>query len=476
MRQGLRASMWLAALLAIGATTGFETTGAQQAPQAQKPAAKPPVKRDAKKPAPASKTPAAPAAASAAAPAPGKPWLRWGGPTHDFIVPSTGLASTWPADGPPRLWSRTLGDGYSGIAEENGILYTGYRRGTEDIVTALDAQSGKTIWETKYSAPFTNSWADGVGPGPYAMPQVIGDRLVVASGNGLIQSLDKKTGKIVWTHDLYSEFGGTELGFGYSSHALPYKDNLIVLAGGGGILSRITGGGGAIIAFKQRDGAVAWKANSFTNAHSSPMLINVNGQQQVVALLAAEVMGFNPDNGTLLWRHPHPTGNGLAISQPVWGPDNILFISSAYGTGSRALELRQANGQTTVRELWHSPRIQSHFGTVIRQGDYVYLSSGHSGPAFMTAVNVKTGQVAWQQRGFAKAQLLYADGKFVMVDEDGTLALATATPQAFTVLAQAPILKRIAWTPPTLVGTRLYVRDRNTIVALDLGAPKTAMR
>jgi outer membrane protein assembly factor BamB len=309
------------------------------------------------------------------------------------------------------------------------------------------------------------------------MPQVIGDRLVVAGGTGLLHSLDKKTGKIVWTHDLYNEFGGTKLMFGYSSHALPYKDTLIVLVGGrGGLLSRITGNGSAVVAFKQRDGAIAWQANTFDNAHSSPMLINVNGQQQVVALLAQEVIGFSPDDGTVLWRHPHATGNGLAISQPVWGPDNILFVSSAYGTGSRALELRQANGQTTVRELWYSPRIQSHFGTVIRRGDFVYLSSGHSGPAFMTAVNVKTGQVAWQQRGFSKAQLIYADGKFVLLDEDGTLALATATPEQFSVLSQTPLLKKIAWTPPTLVGTRLYVRDRNSIVALDLGAPKTASR
>ena len=473
MRQVLRVAMWLVPLISMQLmTTTFARTSGDA--HQQKPAARPPLKQDVKKPAPA------PATTAAAAPAPapaGQPWLRWGGPTLDFIVPSTGLASTWPADGPPRVWTRTLGDGYSGIAEENGILYTGFRRGSDDVVTALDEQSGKTIWETKYAAPFTNQWAEGVGPGPYAMPQVIGDRLVVASGTGLLHSLDKKTGKIVWTHDLYNELGGTKLIFGYSSHALPYKDTLIVLAGGrGGLLSRITGSGSAVIAFKQRDGAVAWQANTFDNAHSSPMLINVNGQQQVVALLAEEVIGFSPDDGTILWRHPHATGNGLAISQPVWGPDNILFVSSAYGTGSRALELRQANGQTTVRELWYSPRIQSHFGTVIRRGDFVYLSSGHSGPAFMTAVNVKTGQVAWQQRGFSKAQLLYADGKFVMLDEDGTLALATATPQLFSVLAQTSLLKRIAWTPPTLVGTRLYVRDRTSIVALDLGAPKTASR
>jgi outer membrane protein assembly factor BamB len=304
------------------------------------------------------------------------------------------------------------------------------------------------------------------------MPQVIGDRLVMASGTGKILSLDKRTGQIVWQHDLYEEFGGTRLGFGYSCHALPYKDTLIVLAGGrAGLLSRLTGSGGsAAIAFKQADGAVAWQSLSFDNAHSSPVLITVDGQQQVVALLAQEVIGFSPDTGAELWRHPHPTPYGLAISTAVWGPDGILFVASAYGGGSRALELRQAGGKTTVRELWASPKLQLHFGTAIRVGEFVYMSDAYNGPALMTAVNVKTGRIAWQQRGFAKAQLLSADGKLILLDEDGTLALARATPERFEVLAQAPLLKKIAWTPPTLVGTRLYVRDRTSLAALDLGA------
>jgi outer membrane protein assembly factor BamB len=406
----------------------------------------------------------------------GEPWLTWGGPRRDFTVSATGLANTWPDGGPTRVWSRALGDGYSGIAAEPPVLYTAYRSENDDVVIALDAESGKTIWETRYAAPFRNANASNVGPGPYAMPQVVGERLVMSSGDGQILSLDKRTGKIVWSHNLYAEYGGTRLQFGYSSHALPYKDTLIVLAGGGGVLARWTGfGASGAIAFRQGDGTVAWQNLTFDNAHSSPMLITVDAQPQVVALLAQEVIGFSPDTGQLLWRHPHPTQYGLAVSTPVWGPDNILFVSSAYSGGTRALELRQANGRTTVRELWHTPRVQSHFGTIVRVGDHAFLSSG-MGPAFMTAVNVKTGAIGWQQRGFARAQLIPADGKLVILDEDGTLALATASPERFDVLARASLLKHLAWTPPTLVGTRLYVRDRASIMALDLAAAPPGRR
>ena len=145
----------------------------------------------------------------------GSDWLQWGGPRRDFVVPVTGLASSWPTEGPRKIWSRAFGDGYSGIAVEGKTLYTVYRRGSQDVVTAIDATTGKTLWEYGYEADFKNSFSEKVGPGPYAMPQVIGDRLVTASGIGKIQSLDKKTGHPVWSRDLYSEFGGTRLEFGY---------------------------------------------------------------------------------------------------------------------------------------------------------------------------------------------------------------------------------------------------------------------
>jgi len=352
-----------------------------------------------------------------------------------------------------------LGDGYSPIAEESGVLYTAFRRGSKDVVTAIHAATGKTRWEYEYENPFTNAFSEKVGPGPYAMPQVIGARVVTASGTGKIHSLDKKSGRPVWSHDLYAEFGGTRLKFGYACHGLPYKEMLIYLSGGRG---------NGAVAFRQSDGAVVWKALEFTNAHSSPLLIDVDGQPQVVALASQTVFGFSPDNGALLWTHEHKTNYGLAVSTPVWAPGNLLFVASAYGTGARVLQLKQSGGRTTVKQLWYDPHLQLHFGTAIQRDGYVYLSSGYNGPAFMTAVELKTGKIQWQQRGFAKAQLLYADGKIILADEDGTLALCQASPEKFEVLSKASVLENIAWTPPTLVGTRLYLRDRKTIEALDL--------
>jgi outer membrane protein assembly factor BamB len=383
-------------------------------------------------------------------------WLQWGGRGRDFVAPATELLSSWPAGGPRKLWSRNLGGGYSGIAVEGTRLYTIYQREAQEVITALDARTGKTLWEYAYIAIS--------GEGPAAMPQIIGDRLVAASAIGQIHSLDKKTGKVVWSRDLYEEFSATSLEYGYSCHALPYKDSLIFLAGGPG---------SAALALRQSDGAVLWKNMDFKNAYSSPLLIEVDGQSQVVALMASEVIGFSPDNGQLLWQHPHKTMLGLAVSTPVWAPGNLLFVSSAYNCGSRVLELHQSDGKSTVKELWHNQKLQAHFGTVVRHDDYLYFISGYDGPAFMTCVNMRSGQVAWQERGFARGQLVKTGEKLILLDEEGTLALVEATPAGLKVLAKESILQSPSRTPPTLSGSKLYLRDRKSLMALDLAANTT---
>jgi outer membrane protein assembly factor BamB len=396
-------------------------------------------------------------------------WPQWGGPTRDFVVSSTGLATSWPAAGPKRLWSRTLGEGHSAIAVDSGRLYTMYRplgllamvrRSQEEVVAALDAATGNTIWEHRFPSP-----TDGVnfqeGAGPHSTPLVSGDRVFAVGSRKELFALDKANGHVAWSHDLIKEYRAGEPGRGYPASPLLYNGLLIVSVGGPGQ---------ALAAFNAKTGALVWKGGDVEFSPASPVIIDVDGQKQLVYFAGNAVAGFDPASGRMLWSHPHKTDWGLNISTPMWSQaEHLLFVSSAYGTGSRVLELRQAAGRTTVTEKWFNNRMRIHIGTAIRVGNHVVGSSGDFGPAFLTAVELTTGKVAWQDRGFARAQLLQADGKLVILDEDGTLALATASPTGLQVLAKATILNHLAWTPPSLVGTKLYARDRKTIAAFELG-------
>jgi outer membrane protein assembly factor BamB len=333
------------------------------------------------------------------------------------------------------------------------------RRSQQEIVTAIDAGTGRTLWEYAIDSP-TGGLDLSAGAGPHSTPLIAGERLFVMSSRVEIAALEKQTGKRVWSHDLTKELGAPLVDRGYSSSPIAYRGTVIVPAGGPGA---------SVVAFDQQTGAIAWKGGNYPVAPASPILINVDGQDQLVVSGAGEVVGVNPVNGATLWRHANRTDYGLNISTPVWGEGNLLFLSAAYNNGTRLLQLAQTGGKTAVQELWTQNRMRVHIGSVIRLGDFAVGSSGDFGPCPAVAIDLKTGQVLWQNREFARSTFLHADGKLIVMDEDGSIGLATATRQGLSVLAKAPLLTNRAWTPPTLVGTKLYVRDRRQMMALDLG-------
>ena len=387
-------------------------------------------------------------------------WPQWGGPHGDFKSDTKGLAAAWPADGPKKLWSRPLGDGYSGISVDGNVLYTMYRQANDEIVLAADANTGKTIWEYRYDAHIRPGMGMENGPGPHSTPLITDNGVYAIGILGNLVCLDKKSGKRIWWHDLYNEYHGTFFDRGYAPSPVAYKHLVIVKVGGEGH---------SFAAFDQKTGAVAWRTvQKFANAPATPVLINVDGQDQLVAPMSDDVVGIDPTDGRVLWTYPHSTSWGLNISTPVWGEGNLLFISSAYNGGSCVIRLSRANGKTGAEKVWASNKMRVHFSTAVRVGDTVYGSSGDFGPAPLTAVDVKTGKIAWQDREFSKASFVYADGKFIVLDEDGNIALADFSPQGLQVFSRAALLHSNAWTAPSLAGSRLYLRDRTTMMALDL--------
>ena len=387
-------------------------------------------------------------------------WPQFGGPNRDYTAPAAELATEWPEQGPKRLWSKKLGEGYSGIAVDQGVVYTMYRQGDGEIVIALEAATGKQRWKQRYAVKPFRGLSEDFGVGPRSTPLVCGDHVYTVGVCANLRCLDRETGRPVWSHDLMDEYGASRPRWGYACSPLAYEDTIILPVGGKGH---------SVMAFSQKDGSVVWAKHDFENAYSSPVLIEVDGQEQVVVLMAPAAVGLNPKNGDLLWSYPHETSYNVNASMPIWGDDNTLFVSSAYNTGSRLLKLTRQDDRTRVEELWTLRKMQIHFGSAIRIGDHIYASSGGNGPVFFGAVNVKTGKMVLRERGLVgKAQLLYADGKLVMLDEDGRLYLATATPEGLTIHAKADVLEKISWTAPALAGSTLFLRDKKAIVALDL--------
>jgi outer membrane protein assembly factor BamB len=413
---------------------------------------------------------AAPALGQAARPTPqrrggtpppptGIPWTQWGGPHRNFHTEARGIRDTWPAGGPRVVWKRALGDGYSSTAVEDGVLYTMYGKPGQEVVLAANAESGSTLWEHATPATFQSD-AREMGNGPYSTPLIAGGRLFTTGVAGRMQCLDKKTGKVVWTQDLWRGHGGSRLMYGYASSPIAYRDTVIVPVGGRGK---------SVMAFKQADGTIAWARHDFGNVYSSPVLIDVGGLEQLAILMDGAMLALNPLNGDLQWQVPFKADYSIAVATPVWGPDNLLFISSEYNGGSKVIELQRDGLQTRATELWSSNRLRLLHGNAIRIGEAIYFSSGGKGSqAILSAVDARSGKIHWQQRSIQKATFVWADGKLITLDQDGNLMMAHPSIEGFRITATAPLLTTLSWTPPALVGTRLYLRDRRTMMAVDL--------
>jgi len=391
-------------------------------------------------------------------------WPQWGGPTRDFHVETTGIATSWPSGSPTTLWSRPLGEGYSSIVADDDRLYTMYRVDEDEVVVALDASSGETLWEVRYQASLKEhmdygTWLRQGGAGPYATPLLFGDRVYTVGTTGRFHAIDCESGEIAWQHDLDVEF--RMKGYrGYAPSPMIYRGSLIVPVGGEGQ---------GVVAFDPSDGGVLWKNQDFRLAPASPIVVDVDGQDQLVLFTPEDVVGLDPVGGAFLWSHPHETNYGLNISTPVWAEGNLLFSSSAYNGGSRVIRLVRREGTTTAEEVWASNRLRLHFGNAIHLGDWILGTSGDFGPAFFIAVDVETGEEAFRERTFGRSQLIYADEKLVIVDEGGDLAIASVSASGLEVHARTELLTENAWTAPTLVGTTLYLRDRKSIMAVELG-------
>lgn len=391
-------------------------------------------------------------------------WPQFGGPRQDFVVNAAAVRTDWGDTKPATLWERPIGEGYSGISVVAGKLYTQHRSDDREAVLCLNAESGDMIWEHRYDITLPEKIYADFGKGPRATPLIHNGVVYTIGFASLMHALDAESGRVLWQRDLWKDFDATKVAYGYSSSPIIYDDSLLILLGGTD---------NAVVALNPVDGTTRWKKHTFTNGYSTPRVIKVDGLDHLVCVMNDAIIGLDPKSGDLHWQcaHEHDDKAFENIAMPAYGSDGLLFFSSPK-RDARTLRLTRDGDKINFTETWTSRKIRTFHPTTLRVGDFLYGSSGITGPGFLFCANAQTGELPWRQRGFATAKVLYADGKLIILDEDGELAIATPRPDTLTIHARWEMLTPRAWTIPTLVGSTLYLRDQKIIKALDVG-PKT---
>jgi outer membrane protein assembly factor BamB len=384
-------------------------------------------------------------------------WPQFLGPTRDGISTETGLVKSWPDKGPPVVWEREVGEGYSAPVVSGGTLVLFHRVGDQEVVEALDAATGKPRWKVGYGTKYSDLL--GKGDGPRSTPLVADGKVYTLGAEGMLHCLDLKDGSKVWEKSLAKEYAMRQSYFGVGTSPI---------VEGGLLLVNVGARGAGIVAFDRATGKEVWKATDDEASYSSPVAATIDGARHVFFFTRTGLVDLDPKAGKVRfskrWRSRMDASVNAAAPLAV---GNQLFLSASYGTGAVLLRV----GKDGAEEVWKGDRmLSSHYNTPVRKDGYLYGIDGRQEQgARLRCVELKTGQVKWEKEPFGCASMILADGQIIALTENGDLVLIEPTPDGYREKARAAVLKdgpcraEIA-----LADGRLYGRDRKRLVCWNL--------
>lgn len=389
------------------------------------------------------------AAAAALAPPAAADWPMFRGPGASGISTETGLLATWPETGPPELWRKPLGEGYSGLAVVDGRIFTLFADAEDELVVALDAESGQELWRHRLDSKYF----DGQGNGPRSTPAVDDGTVYAYGARAKMAALDAETGRLLWRQDLKKSFGARPPQWGVSASPRVWNDLLLVDAGGRE--------GSSIVALDKRSGVVKWTAGDDVQGYSTPLVIEVGGREVAVFFTGTQIAGVDPASGAVHWTLGWETSYDVNAAAPVFVPPNRVFLSSGYGVGAVMLEITAKDGKTAASEVWRTKGMKNQFSSSIHHAGHIYGFD----QSILKCLDAATGEEKWKARGFGHGSLMLAEGRLYVLSDRGTLALVAATPEKYDEIARFDPLDGKCWTMPSLAGGKLFVRNEKVIAA-----------
>lgn len=378
-------------------------------------------------------------------------WPQWRGPNRDGISKETGLLKSWPAEGPKLVWKTTgLSEGFSSLAVVKGRIYTQGQRGDQEYVMALDAATGKKIWETAAG----QSFRERRGHGPRGTPTIDGDKLYALSADGTLVCLEIASGKQVWSENIVDKYRGEVPHWGISESPLIDGEKVVVTPGGSGA---------SVVALNKKDGKLIWKGGKDGAAYSSPIVVDSGSVRQYVTLTSEAALGVSAATGEVLWRYDKVSNRTANIATPIVAKDHI-FVSTDYGTGCALLKIAPKTG--VASEVYFNREMKNHYSSSVLIDKHLYGFSSQ----ILTAMDLMSGEVAWRDRSVGKGSVTYADGHLYVYGERGGVALVEATPSGYKEKSRfsIPPGEFNTWTPPVIANGRLYLREQDTLYSYDV--------
>lgn len=391
--------------------------------------------------------------------------VQFRGVNRTGIYNETGLLKVWPENGPELLLEiEGVGKGYSQPVFVDGkIFITGIKEDTIDILSAYNLK-GNLLWETPYGRSWTASYIDS-----RSTPTFENGKLYVSSGTGQLNCIDAETGKIVWQVDVIKKYQGEIYKHGDAECPALTENAVLYTAGGENTL----------VALDKKDGSLIWKDKSIggTKAYASPLVINHNGIEIILAQTTNNLIGINPDNGEIWWSynliqfHKHSQGVGAQTNPPIY-KDGEIFVTSGYNHPGILFSLSEDGKSVSVK--WKNEDIDTHFGGVVLIDGNLYGSNWQNNAnGKWVSVNWETGKTNWETEWYNKGSIVSADGMLYLYEEKwGNIALVEPSAKELKIISTFKLIKGAGphWAHPAIYDGKLYIRHGNVLKIFNVKA------
>jgi outer membrane protein assembly factor BamB len=371
---------------------------------------------------------------------------QWRGAARDGVVTGLTAPQTWPETLNQR-WRVEIGTGYATPLIVGDSVYQFSRIGDNETMTALDAASGKILWQAGYPATFTmNPATKQHGPGPKSTPIFFNGRLYSIGMTGTVTAWDAASGKQVWQKP------GTGPEMLYTTHAFS------PLIDGGHVIFHVGGNDkGALTAFDLNTGTVRWSWTGDGPGYASPMVATFDGVRQVITPTQVKIVGIDAATGTLLWERAMVHQFVSNSITPIVSGQTVIVA----GTGPLfAFAVARRAGQWTTEQIWENTDVPLRFTTPVAAGDVLYGFSGRNAGQYY-ALDARSGKTLWTSDGrqAAHASMARANDLLFSLESDGELVIARNSQTAFEIVRRYKVSANETWAQPAISGNRVFVKD-----------------